>query len=147
MTEYPGAVPFDRWPLVPPALAEVLPNVMWSRDRLHRLVVPAVDVLVDELRWQLDLPWWRDGNRVFAVSPNEVRRDPMRFAAQWQRTLDADLGYPIHLLDGPRPVVLDGVHRLLKAAVLDRPTIATHLVGRALFAERVVERTTDPRPA
>ena len=60
--------PFDLWPLVPPALQAVLPNVTWDRARLHALSFPVREVPLVELRWQLELPWWRDGERHFAVT-------------------------------------------------------------------------------
>jgi hypothetical protein len=141
----PGAalgdpIPFALWDKVPPSLAAVLPRVTWSRDRLHRLALPVVQVAVAELRWQLDLPWWRVDRDHFAVTPHEVMRDPRAHAQQWQRTLQADLGFPIHLLAGSPPIILDGVHRLLKAETLGAEHIAAHLVSAALFADHVVER-------
>ena len=131
-------VPFDLWDRVPPALATVLPNVSWSRERLHSLALPVVTLRIDDVRWQLDLPWWRSANGPFTLTPNEVRRSPAAHAAQWKRTLDADLGYPIHLLQRDRLVVLDGVHRLLKADVNDLPSIAAHVVIEETFTAHVV---------
>ncbi len=72
--EYPGAEPFDLWDVVPARLQAVLPNVMWSRDRLHQLELPVVELLVDELAWQLDLPWWRDSHEYFSVPPRRMER-------------------------------------------------------------------------
>lgn len=76
----------------------------------------------------------------FAVSPTGVRAEPATYAAQWRRTLAADLAFPIHLLDGERPIVLDGLHRLLKADVLGMQHVHAHLVSRELFGEHLVER-------
>lgn len=127
--------PFDLWSLVPPSLQAVLPNVTWDRARLRALALPVREVPLAELRWQLDLPWWRDGDRYFAVTPNEVRTAPDRFALQWRRVLDADLDVPIDLLARDQLVVLDGVHRLLKADVLGMGAIA----ARVLDATRLHE--------
>jgi len=138
--EFPGCIPFDLWNIVPPSLATVLPNVMWSRDRLHRLVLPVVELPIADLRWQLDLPWWRVGHRHFAVSPNQVRSEPRNYAEQWRRVLDAELCFPIHLLERDRLTVLDGVHRLLKADVLGMSHASAHVVSHCLFVEQIVER-------
>jgi hypothetical protein len=129
--------PFALWPKMPPVMQALLPNVTWDRARLHQLDVPIVELRVSKLRWQLDLPWWRVGERRFAVTPNEVRMDPERHAVHWRRTLDADLSYPIHLLQRDRLVILDGVHRLLKADILDMSSIAAHILDDARFAEIV----------
>ncbi|MBA3406230.1 MAG: hypothetical protein H0U13_16365 [Gemmatimonadaceae bacterium] len=111
-----GAKPFQLWHLIPPAMHGVLLNIQWDREALFRLCLPVEELPLSELRWQLDLPWWRANDRYFAVTPNEVRADRARYHAHWQRTLDADLRHPIHLL-ATTPVlrILDGVHRLLKA--------------------------------
>lgn len=105
---------------VPPELVGIVLDVEWDRDRLHALELPAEAVAIEELRWQLDLRWWKHDERHFAVAPNEVRADRARYARQWERTLAADLAYPIHLVETApsRWTILDGVHRLLKADVL-----------------------------
>jgi hypothetical protein len=131
--------PFALWPKMPPVMQALLPNATWDRARLHQLELPIVELPVARLRWQLDLPWWRVGDRRFAVTPNQVRIDPERHAMHWRRTLDADLAYPIDLLAGDRLVMLDGVHRLLKADILGMSTIAAHILDDARFAE-IVER-------
>jgi hypothetical protein len=136
--EYSGATPFDLWKIVPPSLLPVLPNVMWSRERLHRLALPVVELPIEELAWQLDLPWWRLGAKYFALGPSQVRHDPVGHASQWQRTLAADLGFPIHVLQRDRRIVLDGLHRLLKATVEGRSHIAAHVISRAVFVEHVI---------
>jgi hypothetical protein len=133
------AKPFDLWPQVPPSIQAIMPNVTWNRARLHALSLPVRHVPVAQLRWQLALPWWRHGDRVFAITPNQVRDDPERFVVQWRRVLDADLDYPINLLERNGLVLLDGVHRLLKADVLEMPTISAHVLDLGHFAE-VVER-------
>ena len=131
------ARPFDLWSLVPPSLQAVLPNVTWDRSRLRALALPVHEVPLAELRWQLDLPWWRDGDRYFAVSPNEVRQAPDRYAMQWRRVLDADLDVPIDLLARDRLVVLDGVHRLLKADVLGMRAITACVLDATRLHEIV----------
>jgi hypothetical protein len=141
--DFHGAIPFDLWNIVPPSLAAVLPNVMWSRDRLHRLVLPVVTLPVSELRWQLELPWWRV-DRPFTVTPNQVRHEPRTYARHWQRTVDAELRFPIHLLQRDRLIVLDGVHRLLKADVQELQHVSAHVVSHALFMDHIVERSDRP---
>lgn len=128
---------FDLWSLVPPSLQAVLPNVTWDRSRLRALALPVREVPLAELRWQLDLPWWHDGDRYFALAPNEVRQAPDRYAVQWRRVLDADLDVAIDLLARDDLVVLDGVHRLLKADVLGMRTITARVLDAARLHEIV----------
>ena len=131
-----GAKPFELWELIPAAMRGVLLNIRFDRDALWRLSLPVDHVQVDDLRWQLDLPWWRHDGKYFAVSPNAVRAEPERYPMHWQRTRDADLSFPIHLV-ATTPVlrILDGVHRLLKADCAGIETIRACRVDRAHLAQ------------
>ena len=131
-----GAKPFELWELIPAAMRGVLLNIRFDRDALWRLRLPVCDVPVGELRWQLDLPWWRHEGKYFAISPNAVRAEPERYQLHWQRTRDADLSFPIHLV-ATTPVlrILDGVHRLLKADCEGAATIRACRVDRAALAQ------------
>jgi hypothetical protein len=68
------------------------------------------------------------------VSPNDVRANPAAHADQWLRTMRADLAFPIHIRATARgPIVLDGVHRLLKAEVEGRTTLPARWVPPELL--------------
>jgi len=128
-------------PLLPPELRRwVLPDVTWDQHRLWAIDVPTCEVPVDELAWMLDLPWWRDGERYFAVRPGDVAAKPARYPAQHARTLAADLDFPLvgTMIEG-RLVLLDGVHRLLKARLLGIPTVRV----RVLPPDRIDEIRID----
>ena len=117
--------------VVPPPLRGIILDFDWDRARLHALELPVEKLAVSELRWQLDLPWWRVEDRFFAVTPNQVRAEPARYAQHWQRTLAADLAFPIHVTETApdRWTILDGVHRLLKADITGAPSILAKRVG------------------
>jgi hypothetical protein len=134
------AKPFSRLHLVPPELTGIISELAWDRERLHALTLPVDELAVADLRWQLDLPWWRVGDRWFAVTPNQVRSDPARYPEQWRRTLAADLAFPIHVRDGARPTILDGVHRLLKADLTGLAHIRACRVTAAAFQTVILRR-------
>jgi hypothetical protein len=125
--------------LVPPPLQGIILDFDWDRARLHALALPVDELALSELRWQLDLPWWRVEDRFFAVAPNQVRAEPARYAQHWQRTLAADLTFPIHVTETApgRWTILDGVHRLLKADITGAPSILAKRV-RDLEAIRIM---------
>ena len=69
--------------------------------------------------WHLDLPFWRHDGKPFQVTPGQVKADPVRYEEHYRRTLAADIGCPLDLTTrNHRWVILDGVHRLLKADLL-----------------------------
>lgn len=104
---------------MPPSVRGAVSTELWRRDLLWALDLPVELVPVASLAWLLDVPCWQVGGVPFQVTPNAVRADPVRYCEQYQRTLATDVAYSIHLvkLNG-RWTVLDGLHRLLKAAML-----------------------------
>jgi hypothetical protein len=123
---------------LPEVLRGVLLDQPWDIERLLALDLPVGRTPVADLGWHLDLPFWREDGRWFALTPNEVRRHPGRHEEQWQRTLDADLRFPIHLTyRDARPTIIDGLHRLLKTSIEGRTEIVHRFVPRStlpLFA-------------
>jgi hypothetical protein len=110
--------------MTPEVIRETLPMVAWSMARLRGRDLPARRVAVEELAWLFDLPLWQMNGTRFQVSPSQVRADPARFPDHMRRVMASDLGYPIHLVEHRgRLVLLDGYHRLLKAAVEGRAEI------------------------
>lgn len=107
--------------LQPAELHDVFPPHRWTLEKLWALDVRVEPVEVADLAWMFDLPLWQlDGER-FKVTPNQVAATPMNYRPHYQRVMDADLDYPIHVVAyRGRLVVLDGIHRLLKAHFLRR---------------------------
>jgi hypothetical protein len=115
--------------VVPPALRGVLLDFRWELDRLLALDLPFEEVRVRDFRWLLDLPFWRERGNLFVVTPNQVRDRPGEHIEQWARTLRADLDLPVHITERHcRMVILDGIHRLLKADIFGRHTILARRV-------------------
>jgi hypothetical protein len=109
---------------VPDELRPYLVELDWNRERLWRLKFPVEEMSVAALAWQLALPWWRDGERYFSVCPLDVLTIPNPHREHFERTMDADLAYALDVtLRSGSWVVLDGVHRLLKAVALGEPTV------------------------
>jgi hypothetical protein len=116
---------------VPPELAAHILDFHWSGDLLHALNLPSTALPLAELAHHLDLPFWAYDGRPFRVTPHQVAGDPVTYQAQYERTLAADLRYPLDVLrhsDG-RLTVLDGVHRLLRGELEGRPTVDVRILA------------------
>jgi len=116
--------------MMPETLREVFPPYRWQLAKLWELDLKVEPVEIADLVWMFDLPLWQLEGERFRVTPHQVAETPMNFRAHYQRVMDADLDFPINLVAyRGRLVVLDGVHRLLKAHFLRRrwieATIAT----------------------
>jgi hypothetical protein len=119
---------------VPAELRDVLCDFLWDLDKLQRLPLPVGTATIDRLRWHLDLPYWRHDGKPFQVTPRQVKADPGRYPEQYQRTMAADLGYPLDLLfRNGQWVILDGVHRLLKADLLGLTNVQVRRLPAAML--------------
>ncbi|MFB6725534.1 hypothetical protein ACFCV3_35470 [Kribbella sp. NPDC056345] len=115
---------------IPPILRPYILDFHWDVEKLHALDLPGTEFEVAELAHHLDLPFWAYGGRPFQVTPYEVAADPNRYHEQFARTIAADLRHPIDVVrreDG-RITILDGIHRLLKAHLIEQPLLSARLL-------------------
>jgi hypothetical protein len=116
---------------VPPALRRHILPFNWDVRRVWRLPTSAQSVAREELDYLLELPLWSSvpqGGMLFDISPRQVLADPQVTLHQYQRIQEADLAFPIDMLDfeGVR-WILDGVHRLAKHFLLDHASVDLRL--------------------
>lgn len=110
---------------IPTALRGWLLPIDWDRRRLWGLHLPCRDVRLEELRWHFDLPWWRRDGVWFQVTPREFLAHPTAHPEHSARVANADLSYPLHVIRRrERWLILDGIHRLVKAEMLGLDEIA-----------------------
>ena len=135
----------ERWQRLvqqmPPTVRAAIPTDLWRRDLLWALDLPVEPVPIASLAWLFDIPCWQLDGIPFRLTPNAVRAGPDRYHEQYRRTLSCDLAYPIHLVrlhDG-RWTVLDGIHRLLKAAMLGWADIPARKVSAEDY-RRILDR-------
>jgi hypothetical protein len=114
----------------PPEVAPWLVDVAYAE--VHGRNRPIELMPVRELEWILDVPLWWDGGHPFQLRPRDVLVEPDRNQAQRARTSDADLAIPIDVAwYHGRWVVVDGVHRLLKAVSLGHTAVAAREIPAA----------------
>ncbi|HWV23883.1 MAG TPA: hypothetical protein VNZ58_06815 [Thermomicrobiales bacterium] len=110
--------------VMPETVRMAVTSELWNLEWLHELVLPVRDIAIGEVAWLFDVPLWAVGGEPFRVTPNEVRTRPRRFMEQFERTMASDLAWPIHIMRfRGRWIVLDGVHRLLKADMTGKRTV------------------------
>jgi hypothetical protein len=112
------------------APAEVQPWLVdLAHDRVRGRNRPVELMPVRDLEWILDLPLWWDDGHPFRLRPRDVLQQPERNRAQHARTNNVDLAVPVDVAwyQG-RWLVVDGVHRLLKAVSLGHTAVAVREV-------------------
>jgi hypothetical protein len=128
-------LPFPLLAERPASLDGVILDFHWDLERLHALTLPEREVPASTLEWHLSLPFWAVEGRPFQVSPADVATSPRAHPEQWNRTLAADLRYPLdgYVAAGGRLTILDGVHRLLKAKVEGHSTVRVRVLETDAF--------------
>jgi hypothetical protein len=122
--------------LMPESMREVFPSTRWQLGKLWALDLRVEPIEVADLLWMLDLPLWQLNGERFKVTPNQVAATPMNFRPHYERVMNADLDFPIHLVAyRGRLVVLDGIHRLLKAHFLRRRWLEGKIATAAQLQE------------
>lgn len=110
--------------IMPEAARVAITPELWNQEWLHALELPVREMAISDLSWLFDVPLWAVDEKPFQVTPNQVRTHPRKFAAQYKRTIASDLVWPIHVMRfRGRWIVLDGVHRLLKADLSGKQSV------------------------
>lgn len=104
---------FIQREFVPDELKDVYVDFYWSQKKLWELEIPVTELEISQLDWILDYPvWYMDPHPI----PNKILQNPELDLNHWKRIEAADLSFPIHILKWKnRWLILDGVHRLIKA--------------------------------
>jgi len=133
---------------IPAELRAWLLPIDWDRDRLWALDLPRRRVPRAELRWHLDLPWWRGDGTWFQVTPREFLAQPKAHPEHAERVANADLSYPLHVIRRrERWLILDGIHRLVKAEILGLDQITVAPLDSADLAKIVCHERGRASPA
>lgn len=103
---------------LPAIIHEIGFDFNWNNSKVWQLDVPVEDMFIDELIWHFDYPFiWPipDGHK--EVTPRQVIEHPKKFPHEYQRTINADVSFPIDIMFCKNKwLILDGLHRLMKQA-------------------------------
>lgn len=108
----------------------------WDEEKVWKLNVPVTDMDIKELVWHFDIPflWYKGG--VYNLTPREVIENPRKYEDEYQRTVRAELKYPIDIMENKgRWLILDGLHRLMKAHIQGTETVNVRIIPRDKITE------------
>lgn len=103
----------------PAIIQEVGFDFSWDEQKVWTLDYPVEQMPIHELTWHFDVPFlWTKPDGYYDLKPQTVLDNPEQYADEYKRTLQADISYPIDVMDWRgRWVILDGLHRLMKLAI------------------------------
>jgi len=110
----------------------------WDDDLFRDVDEPIIELDINELLWNLDLPFWEEEKiDDWNLTPREVIQNPEYYPSHYQRILKVDLNYPICIAKSTNGkwFVLDGTHRLAKACIDNLKTIKAKIIPNSKVAE------------
>lgn len=128
----------DEWQVVvkkdiPQIIKDVGFDFNWSEEKVWALDVPVEEIPINLLTWHFDVPFlWENG--VYNLKPQDVIDNPDAHKEEYERMMKADLIHPIDVMENKgRLLILDGLHRLMKASVLEMGKVKVRKVSRELI--------------
>lgn len=115
---------------IPQIIKEVGFDFSWSEEKVWALELPTEEMGISEIIWHFDIPFlWENG--VYNLKPQEVIDNPEAHKEEYERTMRADLIHPIDIMENKgRWLILDGLHRLMKASILGMSRVNVRKVPR-----------------
>lgn len=124
---------------IPQIIKDIGFDFDWSEPKVWALEVLVEEIDINELTWHFDIPFlWENG--VYNLKPQEVIDSPESHKEEYERTMKADTSHPIDIMENKgRWLILDGLHRLVKAHMRGMKKVKVRKIPR----ERIAEITKD----
>ena len=123
---------------LPDIIKEVGFDFDWEEEKVWQLNIPVTEMDIKELTWHFDIPFhWHKGG-IYNLTSREIIENPEQHKEEYGRTLKADLKYPIDIMQNKgRWLILDGLHRLMKAYIQGINKVNVRIIPRDKIQEIV----------
>lgn len=113
----------------------------WENEKVWQLNIPVTEMEIKELIWHFDIPFhWHKGG-IYNLTSHEIIENPEWYKEEYERTLKADLKYPIDIMQNKRKwLILDGLHRLMKAYIQGIKKVNVRIIPREKIPEILREQ-------
>ena len=121
---------------IPDIIKKVGFDFSWDEKKVWQVEVPITEMDISELVWHFDVPFhWHQGD-VYNLTSKEIIENPKKYREEYDRTLKADLKYPIDIMENKgRWLILDGLHRLMKAYIQKQKRVSVRIIPRERIPE------------
>ncbi|MDE1868482.1 MAG: ParB N-terminal domain-containing protein [Candidatus Micrarchaeota archaeon] len=111
----------------------------WSEKKVWKLKIPESSMPIKSLEWHFDIPFWDKQDGCYDLTPKQVLAKPMLYSAEYRRIMHADLRHPIDVMRNKRRwLILDGLHRLVKAKTLGMSYVKVRKIPRSAIPKILV---------
>ncbi|HEY4523689.1 MAG TPA: hypothetical protein VJK04_02340 [Candidatus Paceibacterota bacterium] len=121
---------------LPDVIKEVGFNFDWEEEKVWRLNIPVTEMDIEKLTWHFDMPFhWHKGG-LYNLKSRDIIDKPEEYKEEYERTMRADLKYPIDIMENKgKWLILDGLHRLMKAYILGTRKVNVRIIPREKIPE------------
>lgn len=124
--------------VLPKIIKEVGFDFGWSEKKVWALDIPVEKIDIKELEWHFEIPFWNTKNGFYDLKPSDVINFSKNYQEEYDRTMKAELSYPIDIMENKGCwLILDGLHRLVKAKILGKNEVEVRKVSRDKIPEIV----------
>lgn len=121
---------------IPQIIKDVGFEFDWDVKKVWALDIPVEDMDIEELAWHFDIPFHWVGNETYNVTSRQVIDNLEKYPEEYERTMKSDLKYPIDIMwNKGRWLILDGLHRLVKAHLQGEETVRVRKIPREKIPE------------
>lgn len=108
----------------------------WKNEKVWKLDIPVTEMDIKELIWHFNIPFhWHHGG-VYNLKSKEIINNQEIYKEEYERTMKADLKYPIDIMKNKgRWLILDGLHRLMKAYILKQNRVKVRIISEDKISE------------
>ena len=120
----------------PKIIKDVGFDFSWSEEKVWSLDIPVTKMEIAKLIWHFDIPFLWEGEGIYNLKPQEVIDNPDQHNEEYARLMKADLKYPIDVMKNKgRWLILDGLHRLMKASMQGLKEVDVRIIPREKISE------------
>lgn len=125
------------WEDRPQIIKDVGFDFSWNSEKVWSLDIPLEEMGMEDLIWHFDIPFWEvEDTDDYNLKPWEVIKEPNKHSVHYKKIQEADLKYPIDIMENKgRWLILDGLHRLVKAHMQGLRKIKVRKIPRERIAE------------
>lgn len=121
---------------LPEIIKQVGFDFSWDEKKVWGLDIPLSKMNIEELTWHFDIPFhWYNGG-VYNLTSREIIKNPQKYKEEYERTMKADLKYPIDIMQNKgKWLILDGLHRLMRAYIQGITEVDVRIIPREKIPE------------
>lgn len=108
----------------------------WSPQKVWSLDVLVENMPLEDVAWHLGVPFWNTSQGYYDLTPAQVMNDPETYKEEYDRAMGVDQSHPIDIMwNKGRWLILDGLHRLVKARIEGRRMVNVRKIPHSKISE------------